>query len=631
MEKTHNLNQEIKIPRTFVIGCVLAIYTLAFILTPYWLVAQSNNLNLLILGATVILGGLWANISSGTPTLRLRPNSFFIILVTLTLLIPLNLRQLLSVIPWRGDESAHIQVSLFLFELIQPLWALVFVLALIVFLALAWKCPKWAGVFYTACLLILLPGLLNHKIFPQVPETAEVILRYPFVNYWPNAILLVFINLFRDPYSEIFYRLPPFLASVLIVAFATKEYFSRNIPLALLTGLAIATIPLLFYYSSILYLELPAVFLMLVVCLRIKNLLLADFDEIKNDPAWYALILIGFIKETALPFLLIFLFFRLGLTALRFTRWAPTSEKHPWLAPGNTLQPLLKLAYAEFQVAFSVLFPIIFYILLRSSLISTRSLGLQPQNFWQLSTYLVLGRSFLEQFGLFQLIFLVGCLRLIQKKEVIPALFFLTLFLGIPLFHSLDDWQYIGYSRFNLFMLPAILGGSAAFLDDLIGWNKTGSTSKRTILPGLVLVVLIASNLWVSPINLDGTKKPLWGNYNVDTSEHYYPYKDALLWLRQAKLKGPYFITGMPRTHYFYNFYLEHWQWSPDIKESYSNQYPDEASNLGYALNYAKEKEYRVIIYQVIGKVLPVRPPEISAYPQQQVFCNQAHCLIIFY
>ena len=628
MKIRHNLLQEIKIPQTFVIGCVLSLYTLAFILSPYWLYAQSNNLMIIFLGATALLGVIWSNIASGTPTLQLRPTSFFILPALLSLLIPLNLRQLLSVIPWRGDERTHIQVSLFLFDLIQPLWALAFVLALILFLVLAWKSPKWAGVFYTACLLILLPLLFNHKIFPQAPATADIILRYPFVNYWPNAILLVFVNLFRDPYSEIFYRLIPCLASVLIVVIATKNYFNRNIPLALLTGLAIATIPLLFYYSSILYLELPAVLLMLIVCLRIKPLLLGDFDEIKNDPAWVALILIGFIKETALPFLLIFMFFRLGLTALRFTRWAPSPEKRLNFAHENPLQPLLKLAFNEFQIAFSVLFPIIFYIFLRSTLISTRSLGLQPQNLWQLSTYLVLVRSFLEQFGLFQLIFLIGCLRLIKKKEVIPALFFLTLYLGIPLFHSLDDWQYIGYSRFNLFMLPAILGGSAAFLDDL---NNSGAGLKKTILPGLLLTALIASNLWISPINLDGTKKPLWGNYNVDTSEHYYPYKDALLWLRQTRLKGPYFITGMPGTHYYYDFYLQHWQWSPDIKESYANQYPDEASNLGFALNYAKKKEYRVIIYQVVGKELPIRPSEISAYPQQKVFCNQAHCLIIFY
>jgi len=44
-----------------------------------------------------------------------------------------------------------------------------------------------------------------------------------------------------------------------------------------------------------------------VVCLNIRSLLRDDYQMIRQNPAWYALILIGFIKETTLPFLICFI------------------------------------------------------------------------------------------------------------------------------------------------------------------------------------------------------------------------------------------------------------------------------------------------------------------------------------
>ena len=61
----------------------------------------------------------------------------------------------------------------------------------------------------------------------------------------------------------------------------------------LLWALSVASVPMVYCYFSVLYLELPAAILMLVVCLRIVSPLADDGGNIRRNPAWYALILGG--------------------------------------------------------------------------------------------------------------------------------------------------------------------------------------------------------------------------------------------------------------------------------------------------------------------------------------------------
>ena len=61
----------------------------------------------------------------------------------------------------------------------------------------------------------------------------------------------------------------PFLSSFLLVWIFQKD-LSRSRPYRnLVWGLVVASIPLVYYYSSILYLEMPAVVLMLIVCFNL--------------------------------------------------------------------------------------------------------------------------------------------------------------------------------------------------------------------------------------------------------------------------------------------------------------------------------------------------------------------------
>ena len=245
-------------------------------------------------------------------------------------------------------------------------------------------------------------------------------------------------------------------------------YFQRSLALkegvpAVLLGLAVGVIPVVYYYSSILYLEMPAVFLMTVVCLRAGDLLKKDFGELKKDPGWYALILTGFIKETTLPFLLCFLVVRSVLYLWNRARSDPKTAQ----GEGTTAAKGKSTWYSllgELSVYFVTLVPILYYLIFRSISEDTRAYTFTVSNLLNASIYPVIGRAFFEQFGIFLLLFLGGCFLLGREKKFGMLGFYLAVILGYTIFHTIDQDEYIGYSRFNLFILPAILAGSATLV-----------------------------------------------------------------------------------------------------------------------------------------------------------------------
>ena len=317
-----------------------------------------------------------------------------------------------------------------------------------------------------------------------------------------------------NPYQEVFYRMVPFLSTFALVWIFQRDLCRSKPILNLFWGLAVASIPLVYYYSSILYIEMPAIALMLIVCLNIPSLLKDDFQKIKENPAWYALILIGFIKETTIPFLVCFIGWRLIAGVVQ----------------GRISLKSIKTSCAAWGMNFSspcaVLLPVLFYLFLRGTLSQqSRWFSLTLANLSKPIVYSTLLRSFYDQLGLpFFLLFCASCFFLFWKKEFLQAGFFLSLFVLYPAFFAVDTLIYTGYSRFNLFIIPPVLAGAWILIKRLM--------ESRKIIGTITACAILTINLWASPVFIDGTKKPLWGNYLTDTSEHYYPYREALTWLK---------------------------------------------------------------------------------------------------
>ncbi len=526
----------------------------------------------------------------------------------------LNYLPLGSVIPWRGDEDYHIVKIWELIERVQ--WGMLtpFVLFWGMILILAWRKPFWAiiaGAFFLWRVLLT---------FPQ--ETPLATLRYPYVNYWLLSLAPVLAKQAASPYHEFLYRIIPFLSVV-----ALAWYFQRNLaneekPTHVLWGLAVATIPVVYYYSSILYLEMPAILLMTIVCLRVEQLLTKNYHDLKQDAGWYALILIGFIKETTLPFLICFLFFRTALAIWRRLNRKP-GRLDPDVTPRETQRTsIFYTLLREAAVYFAVLMPALYYLVLRSILASTRAHMLSASNLLDISVYPVMVFSFFKQFGMFMLLFLGGCILLLKFKKYSILGFYLLLIFIYCLFFMTDVKGYIGYSRFNLYFLPAVLAGSSFLIK--------ATLNRRKIISYLLVFVTIISSLLLSPVQIDGTKAPGWGNYLLDISEHYYPLDKAYTWLQKSYPDAKVIIAGL-NYDYLFEFYVNKLNWAPaQANVIYSNSgIQDDQTNLETALNQAENQEDSIVLFFLLGKEIP-KIPENSSFHQEQIFSNKAHSLVTY-
>jgi hypothetical protein len=481
-------------------------------------------------------------------------------------------------------------------------------LLLLLFLVAAFKRQKWyplVGVAIVTCTILYFWG---QTTFDDVERTPVFFLRYPFINYWFFAIVPKLASLANLEYHEIIYRIAP-LVSMIGVAWVYQRKINSSHPaIAIAWGLAVATIPNVFYYSSILYIEPPAVFLMTIACLDIRNLLHKDPQELVKLPAWYALIFIGFVKETTVPFLVCFVTVRMIVQLSMWVRKQGSENSWP------------RWAGREIGVAFAVLAPAVLYLYFRM-LLDTRSFTPNILNLLDPGIYPVILRALFEQYGVFFLFFLGGCLILWKERDYSPLAFYLLAILAMLTFHILDSTSYVGYSRFNLFLAPPIFAGALKSIQ----WVMS---QKRLFGAGLVAVT-IGSNLLLSPVHWDGVKTASWGNYLYDTSEHYYPYQDALLWLKNNEPNKRVLFTGQD-FYYPFQFYWSKLDWKPRKDGIPTEEHMgDEQTAIADLLEFALRENYPIVVYRVLDEDL-VLPTEIGEF-HVQVIQNSSHRLIIFH
>jgi hypothetical protein len=602
-------SRTIFLPKLFVLVVLASIFALGFLITPYWNHVSSKPELMLFLALTIAIGALWSFLSAGDVRIQLEPIKLGYLLILLAGLVILNLRPITASIPWRGDEDVHIAKTVDLALKIPIKWVLPFLAAFVLLLVMAWKKSKWT--FLPGLLLIAGVTAFNLMIDPLAEISSYQLLRYPYINYWffaivPKLALLAKVN----AYQEAYYRIVPFL-STFALGWVFQNQLSGSKPwLKLLWGLAAASLPLVYFFSSSLYLELPAVVLMLVVCINIKSLLRDDFQKIRQNPAWLALILIGFVKETTVPFLVCFLGWRI-IASLLHKRMATPTMKH-------RLSSLL----GEASIFLSVLLPVLLYLLLRGTLSEqTRGYSFTISNLTNLLVYRTILQSFLQQFGVpLLLLFGGGVVVLILEKDYLQAGFLLFVACLYPLFHAADVLAYTGFSRFNLFVLPALLASAVILIQCWVGPQK--------VLGSVLVFVILAFNLWMSPIFIDGTRKPAWGIYLINTTARTYPYREALDWLKTNHANQRILFTGMYYPYRF-DFYFNQLNWTPAYDVFMTEQSDSDSISLSHALVEAGIDKSDLILFQVMGNA-PARGDGLGAFVETKIFKNEAYSLIVY-
>ncbi len=605
------MTRSIWLPRGFILALLSSIYILGFLVTPYWLLHKSPAEILFYLALTICIGLIWLFLSAGSIRLEFGWKDAGLFLFLLVGAIVLNYRALNSVIPFRGDEALHIGRTLDVVDRLPVLPTLILLILFIIFMLAGFKKQKWAipvGIFIVISVVFY---FLGKNLFTDMEEYPQFFLRYPFINYWFFAVAPKLASTINTPYHEVLYRIIPFLSMVGTAWIIQRKSGTSSLLNGIGWGLAVVTVPLVFYYSSILYLEPPAVLLMTIACLDIDNLLHNNTKEISQRPSWYALLLIGFIKETAIPFLACFVAIRI---AVQLQIWSKKTSQE------RSERPLLNLLAGELGIAFILLAPLLLYLYFRATLTDTRSFTPQISNLFDLANYRFVLLAFMQQFGPFFFFFIAGCILLIRNREFTTLFCYLAFIFAVLAFHTLDYKVYAGYSRFDLFILPPILAGSTR----LIAW----AAKQKPDIGSILILAALVSNLLLSPVNLDGVKVPYWGT-RIDDSEHYYPYQDALIWLKNNQPQKRILFTGSD-FYYPLDFYWNKLDWKPRKERIPSEGISDETLAISNVLKTAESEHYGVVVYRVLGTEDPVLPQSMNGF-RVQIIKNSAHTLLIFY
>jgi hypothetical protein len=298
---------------------LFSVFILAFIASPYWILFPPAWRQAMFLIISTGSGLLWAYSSSGSFQLKTQKISWLPLLLLFAFFVFLNIRPLSSVLPWSGDEDYHFYVVLTLLDrLAASGLAVILLMLFLLFLYAGWRKSRliivWVVLMVGVVALIIASNDVDYRWMP----------RYPVFTKWLNIIPFYVTAPFFGIYQEATFRLVPFISTVILIWFCYYKLSSYSKSIAFLFGISVATMASILYYASILYLEMPAALLMTIVAFSAKDLLEKDISQIKQLPGWYALILIGFIKETAIPFLAFFLVFRFVIQI-----WSPRTRFKP--------------------------------------------------------------------------------------------------------------------------------------------------------------------------------------------------------------------------------------------------------------------------------------------------------------
>jgi hypothetical protein len=544
---------------------LLFFYGVAYICSPYSEVVLFPY-SFLVLFALLITGISWARLSSSC--IKIEDDGIpwvWLMAVTLCLYL-LNMGALRADIPWLGDEDWHITAVLGLFD-------------------------RFSAAF----------GGITGSSYIDISVLA---LRYPLVQKWAD---LLFIS--PDPFKDIaLYRAIPFLSVVCLAWFLLWQFYKRGFGgfFSLLSSIGLVTIPILVFFSSLAYLE-PLIVLLMTICIfDLKQILCLKDRELFSRPSWICLLLISFLKETVVVFLLLVLLSRF-IYQVRFVR---------------DLKAFLQVLGAEVKITALVLLPLGLYLFFRMNFASDmRPYGVHFDNLLDLNQYWAFLSAFWGQLGVFSIFVIFGFQRLFKKeREVFLSL--LLIIAGIGAFFMSDDPAYVGYARWNLFFVPVFIFVATKWFVDI-----------RKNYRVWFLGVLLISNWVLSPIHFDGFRVSNWGCPGLDGAEHVYPYEKVVQYLSQQKDLDEVLIIWPSYPSMGILFYLDKYHISRDRVMAANilfglNDIDERNDFVGGFDRYDKSAGY--VVFQPMNKIVLDKAMVYGGcYKIVQMFDNPEHVLYV--
>jgi hypothetical protein len=690
----------VKLTRPLSLAILFFVYLLAYLLVPYWDAPDQDWQKLAMAAFTGCLGLAWAWLGSGAMELRFSRREALWLLAAVVMLGAINAMPLTADLAWRGDEDHHFKSTRMMADYVGQCWPAVLVAIAPLVATLLWQrtspgkpiVAKLLGLQAATAVIVILAVVVIKPQMMIPPVT------YPLMVSWMGSIFLQLGRPFLGwiPTPEVFYRMVPFLSAVGLAWVCSRHVMKddpakgKGLSMAVrgLCIVAVGTVPILFYYSSILYLEMPVLLCMTVLCLGADDLLGAPMEELTTKPLWLAVLLVGFMKDNVAPLL--------GI--LVACRWLAQAA-NVWKAPRR-----LQAALGEVRFAFCAMAPYFTYAVYRVFFSTVhRTYSPAASNLADPETYDILGRAMASQYGPAAALLLAGIVLLALRRRSRPLLLSLAILLGWGLWHVLDMRTVLGYSRFMLYFAPAVLCGavevfrrpwrpaaaavprgegvsplrpegilpSASSSSSSAAPKKTRreeargpdalATSTTSPWPSVAAVVVLLAwigvNVYLSPFHLDGSRKPTWGQYrwdetfesspgmrdpdhgippaqwhlfHLDWAEQSYPYRSALRYVIQSYPNDRTLLTG-GYYQYWSQFYTGPTDriggfWPPGL---FARNDLDESAKAAYSFQYALSQRYRHVLYQVRDKVFD-DPAQMSGFKREKVFQNSSHVLVLY-
>ncbi|MCE9613217.1 MAG: hypothetical protein K8T26_03020 [Lentisphaerae bacterium] len=578
-----------------------AVFLFAYVCAPYWILPHTFVAQLASL-ATLMLGGWWwTGLAAGDLPVR-APARASLMAGTALLAAAFHVVPAGAGVPWLGDEDYHLAQIAYLCENMPPVWMVVAVGMLLFIRGQAvGACSR-----RRAAVLCAVAAMLCGAGYPHLHGALA---RYPYLLRWleaaPAQLLFPLPTLF---FREAVVRASSVACMMGLGAAVWLAWARRPAP-AVFAAVAATTIPALQYFGSQAYLEVPALALLVVAALRAEALMDADAGVVRRDYGWIALVLAAFAKETMLPVMAAYV-------GCRFWRcaWACRADRVARRLPAPTVDipsPFLRLL-REARLAATLVIPLAVYLAFRS----TQDIFRGHPGLWghvlEVDLWAILAGSLWEQVGVVAVIGVVGSLAL--RRRATWGLFWLWGWLAaVVVFNMGDIAMYVGYSRYNLMLVPPLLAAG-------LWWLAGASALTR----GLWLTAWLAANLALSPLHADGTRRLYWGTPQADVGERYYPFRDVLQRLKAESPNARLLFAGSTYAYYL-NFYFAQLDWHP----AYRVAGEPAATDLAAAARLAAEDNRDVIVWLPTREAMPL-PAALPGYRLERVFTQAGVALAVY-
>ncbi|MCG8528095.1 MAG: hypothetical protein MI748_17060 [Opitutales bacterium] len=518
---------------------IATVCAVAYLFLPYHALLRYESYYLVFFLVSFLIIVIWSFLAAGkiTSKVYIRPISksqtvSLVILISFSFLI--TFRRLFLPIAIRGDESYHFQTIAHYLDVLRetPFALFILMTTALVTLLNIFRVIR----FGTIGILVFL-SLITYAGFQlsQDGHLLSYLKRYPSLFKVIVGLPVTIIGFGTKENFEWTYRLFPYFSFLLIPCYLLIKSKFKSQWLALLLAISAATVPSLVVYSGMVYHELPVVFLLTVIIFNIDKLGKCSVVNLKTNSFWYALATMGFIKETLLPVIPAILLARALLI------FCSTRSVKSLFTKDNVV------------FAFVIVIPLAYYVLLRKLSGDPRGYSPNWENFsnWYLYQFLI--KTFWEQFGVLVLGSLIGIVSMLAQKRFLHLISVLIIGSSSIAFFFLDFAANVGYSRFNLYLIPTLLFLTYEGVKQIekIEFYRLGK-----YLSYLTVVALITGNLFFYPLTTEGVKKPKVFSNTQDTREQSFPLKKGFDYIRELDEKSTFSII-LHTYDYFWQFYLD--------------------------------------------------------------------------